>query len=252
MDKLEDLTTDKLSEIIKEFGKKQKIFQSEAQFQFDLAWKLREKFDCEVKLEELTAVLNEKENSKSKSKVKKIYTDIVLEKGDYRVAIELKYKTASLEKENLLNHGAVDLGRYDFLWDVNRIEFLLGKDKFIKDGEAMEGKRKQVNKGFAILLTNEKKYWNECPDNPSTNNSTIDNDFKLGDKKLVDANLDWKKENGKYPNCIVGKKKKPTWRAQPINLNQAYSYKWEEYCKLNNVGKNGAFNFVIIEVPAKK
>ena len=175
MNKLElkALTTKKLSEIIKEFGEKPKIFQSEAQFQFDLAWKLREQFDCEVKLEELTAVLtmkkdtnaNEKKDSKTKSKIKKIYTDIVLEKDDYRVAIELKYKTATLQNAQkalfLLNHGAVDLGRYDFLWDVNRVEFLLDKEmnRFI-DKEMDLSMRKECNKGFAILLTNEKNIVN--------------------------------------------------------------------------------------------
>ena len=42
------------------------------------------------------------------------------DESGYRIAIELKYKTASLGSANsdifLLNHGAVDLGRYDFLW----------------------------------------------------------------------------------------------------------------------------------------
>ena len=126
-----DLTTEGLSKILEEFGCSKTIFQSEAQFQFDLAWALREKFNCKVKLEELTAVLtmendtnvNEKKDSKTKTKIKKIYTDIVLEKDDYRVAIELKYKTSTLQNAQkalfLLNHGAVDLGRYDYLWDVN-------------------------------------------------------------------------------------------------------------------------------------
>ena len=262
---LQDLTIDGLSKIICNFGKEERIFQSEAQFQFDLAWKLREKFNCKVKLEELTVVLtmendtnaNEKKDSKTKTKIKKIYTDIVLEKDDYRVAIELKYKTSTLQNAQkalfLLNHGAVDLGRYDYLWDVNRIEFLLGKDKsrFIKDGDTMKepNERELFNKGFAILLTNEKKYWTIAPEKINIlqkTHITIDNDFKIGGDietgkgELVSATLDWKKEDDKYPDCIEGK-----WREQPIKLNAAYTYQWKEYCHLED--RNGTFKYIIIE-----
>lgn len=42
-----------LSDILSNFRKIPRIFHSEAQFQFELAWKLQEEFDCVAKLEEL-------------------------------------------------------------------------------------------------------------------------------------------------------------------------------------------------------
>ena len=39
-----DLNKETLTSVIKNFGKEGKIFQSEAQFQFELAWKLQEQF----------------------------------------------------------------------------------------------------------------------------------------------------------------------------------------------------------------
>ena len=40
---LKQLDKKELTEIIQCFGKNKKIFQSEAQFQFDLAWELKKK-----------------------------------------------------------------------------------------------------------------------------------------------------------------------------------------------------------------
>ena len=91
MDNLKQLDAQTLSEIIKEFNGK--IFQSEAQFQFELAWKLNEKYgngdNLAVELEDMGMYEKEGEKVKQKS-----YTDIVVKQGKYRVAIELKYKTA--------------------------------------------------------------------------------------------------------------------------------------------------------------
>ena len=76
-------TLQAIESIMEELGAVPRIFNSEAQFQFELAWKIKEKFDCEVKLEELSRI----------SKDKKDYTDIILEKDSLRIALELKYKT---------------------------------------------------------------------------------------------------------------------------------------------------------------
>ena len=123
-----DLDKENLTNIIQVFGKDGKIFQSEAQFQFELAWSLQTHLGCQVKLEDMRTVVRSKDNNPEALK-KKFYTDIVVEQDGYSVALELKYKTADYSDKNLylFNHGAVDLGRYDYLWDVHRIELLLGK-----------------------------------------------------------------------------------------------------------------------------
>ena len=79
-----------LERIMNELGAAPRIFNSEAQFQFELAWKIKEEFDCEVRLEELSRI----------SEGKKDYTDVILEKDGLRIALELKYKTAKYEDES--------------------------------------------------------------------------------------------------------------------------------------------------------
>ncbi len=249
MNDLKQLDKERLSEIINEF--QGKIFQSEAQFQFDLAWLLKEKYNCDVKLEDMRMVVRRNEKV-----IQKFYTDIVVEQGDYSVAIELKYKTAEYNGDDvdLLDHSAVDLGRYDYLWDVFRIELLVNKQKGnipnINDNNC-QLKVKECNKGFAVLLTNEKKYWKgDSLDNK--NHKPIDYQFHIGEdaNTLYGKKLDWKKDyKGNYPSTVFPKNGKPTFRAQPIILNEAYSYKWNDYRKaLPTEQKNGDFRFVIIEI----
>ena len=246
MRNLSQLDKNELSNIIRGFANK--IFQSEAQFQFDLAWELKRIYNCNVILEDKRAI---KTNTVGKI-VQKFYTDIVLEdvKDNYSVAIELKYKTAEyprgVSNPILFDHDAVDLGRYDYLWDVYRIELFTGKST--ANGVSVTCK---CNKGFAVLLTNEKKYWQQS----YINSANIDKEFLIGagTNKLYSNLMDWKKDPNKcpnnymfYPKTVLTKTNKPTFRAQPIHLDQAYKYKWEVY---QNTGQpNGDFKFVIIEV----
>lgn len=250
MDNLKQLNAQALSEIIKEFNGK--IFQSEAQFQFELAWKLNEKYgngdDLAVELEDMGMVEKDGENVK-----RKFYTDIVVKQGDYRVAIELKYKTAEYKSENvyLFNHGAEDLGRYDYIWDVHRIELLKGEPESKDFGEENFEVQKQkiCKKGFAVLLTNEKKYWEENKKNKNENDEekrTIDYQFRFPatNESLFNKILDWKKnKDGAYTSTV-----KDSFRAHRIKLKEAYSYKWENYRDSSADEKNGTFKFVIIEV----
>ena len=250
-----DLNKETLTSVIKNFGKEGKIFQSEAQFQFELAWKLQEQFpDCKVKLEDMRAYIKNDEKEKKKGFKKKFYTDIVIVKDDYSIAIELKYKTAEYFNNGtyLFGHDAVDEGRYDYLWDVHRIELLLGKG-YKKEMLGLKEVTVDVlrcNKGLAVLLTNEKKYWEQSYEDGK---DAIDDQFKIGEKtkKIKDKNLDWKKDEKKYPQnymhypSTVTNKDKPKDRAQPIHLARQYEYQWENYELPND---NGKFRFVIIEV----
>lgn len=246
MENLKNLDSKRLSEIVKNFDGK--LFQSEAQFQFDLAWKLKEVYgdNTIVYLEDMRAV---KKNEEEKI-TQKFYTDIVVEQNDYCVAIELKYKTAELESEEvqLFEHAAVDLGKYDYLWDVHRIELLTGLSK---PNNKVKGERleilKKCHKGFAVLLTNEEKYWKER----QGNKITIDYQFSIEEinGKLSGKVLDWKKTNNKYPATVLSKNGNPTFRAQPIKLKTAYHYTWSDYRKAQpGDTEHGTFRFVIIEV----
>ena len=96
--------------------------------------------------------------SVSDYKPQNLYIDIVVEKDGEFLPIELKYKTMpinaeiyrfgeKLEKVEILkNHGARDLGAYDFWRDVSRIECLIKRFNNVKNG-------------IALFVTNDKGYW---------------------------------------------------------------------------------------------
>lgn len=241
MNSLKKLDTKVLSDVIKDFGKVNRIFQSEAQFQFDLAWKLHKHFpNCQVKFEDMRAVVKDANGVLKK----KFYTDIVMEQEDYSVAIELKYKTDDYSDMGkgiyLFEHGAVDLGRYDYLWDVHRVELLMGKGN-IGDVEFLPNK-KRCDRGFAVLLTNEEKYWGKSY---SDKIHTMDHQFKFGinTPQLFSKDLYWEQtKKGNYPPPTIN----GTFRNQRIQLSKRYDYKWMDYCNVQQ--KNGIFKFVIIEV----
>ena len=258
---LNTLGVNDLTSLIGEFGKEQRIFQSEAQFQFDLAWRLQEEYDCIVKLEDLTVVIDKEGNGK-KSK-QKIYTDITLERDGYVIAIELKYKTAAMTQGNdilLFNHGAADLGRYDFLWDVNRLELLVHHTKEVSEKAISKEyapeisigfpKLKRCNKGFAIILTNEDDYWkmshDNCKDAVIYRQFCIGGNPLTGNGHLYSKNLDWGKDpiTGEYTSAVAHSS-----RARRLQLQEAYSYQWRDYCQVpTDNGKNGLFKYMIISI----
>ena len=91
-------------------------------------------------------------------KPQNLYIDIVVEKDGEFLPIELKYKTMpinaevyrfgeKLEKVEIIkNHGARDLGAYDFWRDVSRIECLIKRFNNVKNG-------------IALFVTNDQGYW---------------------------------------------------------------------------------------------
>ena len=109
--------TTNIQEILKISLKDRNVFHSEADFQHHLAWCIHTELqDSKLRLEYPLS----KNNSNRRE-----YCDIVL-KSPHNIGIELKYKTklltANVKNEyfELKNQGAQDIGRYDFLKDVQR------------------------------------------------------------------------------------------------------------------------------------
>lgn len=230
-----------LSDIIKGFGKEGRIFTNEAQFQFALATKLRETLESDtydILLEVLTHS-EEKEIEGGQKRKKRNYTDIVaINKNTNKyIAIELKYKTAEYEREYeygnkmLLSQAANDEGCYYFLKDVKRLELL-------KSGSKSE--ESHLNKcecigGFAIILTNEKKYWELNFENCKSRYKSL----CIGKETEIKAGSELKWES-----------KKMSEKGEPIKLQNSYEktdWSWEPY--YNDEKKtNGEFQFLIVEV----
>ena len=181
-------------DIMAKLSRHRPVFHSEADFQHAFAWLVHtEMADYQVRLEFRP------------DPHERVYLDMWIK--NINLAIELKYKTrdATLtyegESYNLLRQGAHDLGRYDFLKDVQRLENLqlLGV----------------ARAGLAIFLTNEHLYW-KPPGRPDK----VDKAFHLHEERRIHGGLTWSPEAGAG---TVHKRKRP------INLKGTYDLVWHDY-----------------------
>lgn len=213
------ISTEELKQIVETLAKSGNTYLCEKQFQFDLAWELRKYFeaqnknDCHVYLEYPS---RDKEKDGSR-----IYYDIVIKENDTYCAIELKYKTsegtAKLygEEFDLKDQAAQDLGRYDFLKDVCRIE------KFASE--------KKMERGYAIFITNDKLYWDK------KGGDWLYKYLALNDgRKIPNTPLKWNWK-GKPKESSVGKN-----RMGDLEIKGNYTVKWEPF--------NGEFRYLMFEI----
>ena len=204
-----------LRALIGNFAKKNKLFLTEAQFQFELAWEIKSKFkNYDVHIEYPS--LSKNTNSR------RCYYDIVIQDKNEYYVIEVKYKTkeANINYKgvtvDLKNHAAQDLGRFDYLNDISRIE----------NWEKLNLGKKFVG-GSAIILTNDSVYWN------NDGKGYIYEQFALKDCNTIKCG--YKSWIGKVKTTSVGKN-----RIGGLTLSRTYYIKWENYC--NN------FKYLLLEI----
>lgn len=207
------LTDVEILGILNGLAKKRPVFHNEADFQFALAWEIQKTYSkCEIRLEYKVPSFENR------------YTDIWI-KDENSIAIELKYKPkpVSIEFDNeffkLKEHGAQDLGRYDFLKDVQRIEEIILKYPNVT--------------GYAIILTNDHLYW----DLPVKENS-VDSDFKIHEGKIIHGSLSWSSlaGNGTTKN-----------RTDSIIINGDYESNWSDY-SIFDIPAFGKFRILCFEI----
>ncbi len=165
-----------IMQVIEGLSKRRKVFHSEADFQFALAWEINQLYpDIDVRLEYAYRV---------DDKIYHIDILILLRIKEKYIPIELKYKTKkeslSIDSEEFMlrSHGAQDLGKYDFIKDIVRLETLISKDSaFIE--------------GYAIMLTNDSSYWKG-----SKRKNICCADFDIGDNKQIVGSLKWAEHTG--------------------------------------------------------
>jgi len=199
--------------VILDLAKARPLYHSEADFQHALAWHLHSSgLASDVRLE----VPFRREDARSQ------YLDLLVAVGSDRVAIELKYKTRKLshtyadEAFEIQNHGAQDLGRYDFLLDVQRIE------RFVKEGRAKAG--------LAVLLTNDPSYWST-----TSRSGSVDQMFRLDEGRVVSGTLSW------LSHASTGTTK---GRTASITLRGTYCAQWLPYSTVTN-GVGGQFRVLV-------
>ena len=206
MDLLEPLTT---------LQEKRKIFHSEADFQFALAWEIQQQYPhYHVRLEYCP------------EEAPNMHIDILVFTPDGAIPIELKYKTIKTsividgEKYLLRNHGAQDIGKYDFLADIQRLEWLSNHFRgYIK--------------GYVLWLSNDTSYWTK-PQRPHT----VYEAFSVHHGAHKQGVMMWAAHAG------AGTTKN---RNQPITLIGNYDISWEHYSKIGE-DRNSTFRYVLLPV----
>lgn len=195
------------------------VFHSEADFQHALAWQIHlQSPESRIRLEYPLSVDYEELGR----------LDLMLFEAEREVAFELKYKKAPffapLQREIFLLRAdsAQDIGRYNFLRDVQRLE------------KAVSERRNAA--GYAILLTNDSLYWKPSP------RETISDSFRLTEGRKIAGTSSWAAKAGK--GTTKG-------RESPVSLKGIYECVWRDYSYIapgEYVKGSGEFRYLIFTV----
>ncbi len=205
-----------------------KLFCSEADFQFSLGWELH-------RLLPNAQLLFEKE-------VNVGYVDIIVIWNGKWYFIELKYHTSLCDTItlglplHLKNQSAQDILRYDYLYDINRIQRIAANMEEVYGG------------GYAIVLTNDRLIYGS-PNSSSAR--ALDSLFRIHDRRGLSASSSFP-----IPGKVIWKNAaKPTthWTKSGQRSNvftlPTINTDWEKYCFFtdsNNVPQD--FRYLINEV----
>lgn len=153
----------------------------------------------------------------------RVRLDLLVKYQAKHIAVELKYKTkkASIfcnDEQFLLRiQSAQDLGRYDFLKDVSRIE------RYVSARVGAEG--------YVILVTNDQAYWQE-----SKKAQSVDSAFRIYEGRIINGALAW--DAGASGGTMRS-------REAAIQINGSYCLSWYDYSLVDQ----GLFRYVLVHVP---
>ena len=210
-----------MEKIIEKLQGKRQIFCSEADFQLEMAWVIKEMYrDAEVRLEYVPTFDD------------KMHIDILVFINNEWIPIELKYKTKKSKKEkmtdqitqegfNLKNQGAKNIGCYLYLKDIERIERI------------KEAVKNNFKEGYAVFLTNDETYRNR----PRKINCDY-KDFSLEDERII--------ERGEPLKWASAKKNKGI--EEPIILKGIYKMEWNEFSKVDKERSDGTFYYLVTKI----
>ena len=200
--------------VIKSLQQKRPLFHSEADFQFALAWEIQLFYPAaEVRLEVCPA------------SEPTMHLDILVRLNAINYPIGLKYKTARLQYSiggdfyHLKGHGAEDIGKYDCLADIQRIE---------QCRENLES----FGRGYTVWLTNDPSYW------ATPRKGTMAEAFALHENAVKTGSIAW------APHTGEGTMKH---RETPICLSAPYRIHWETYSAISDV-RGGMFRYALLPI----
>ena len=185
---------DFLGKIINRFGEEGMQFTCEKEFQFELAWAMRQVFDT-LGLKNHKIIFEALAKQNSEAEEKKDYFDLAIQYGDKAILVELKYKKAT--------QSAAPWNSYLFLHDVERLEYFVGKT--VSQGKLCNAK---IERGYAALLTDSKYYYENSGRSKVWKNLLIyDGALRHGDLKPENSEREY----------------------EQIHLNGEYLCEWKEY-----------------------
>ena len=186
-----------LETILKNMAESRPVFHNEQDFQFEYAWRIRTEFpEWKIRFERPFEY----------SKTERRRIDLWLEGDGVTYAIELKYKhrdlicTINNEYFYLKDDGAADIGRYDFVSDIARMEEVKKKSSDVRT--------------FAIIITNMSGFWNPPKKIPG-----VASDFAVYDGNIFGNQIcEWRSPNDPKSS---------------IPIQGEYELHWEKYSTLN-------------------
>lgn len=198
--------------ILQSLSTKRPVFYSEADFQFAFAKEVELLYpSASVRLEYIS------------DKIKGMHIDIMVNIHGYVIPIELKYKTKECsinynnEQFNLKSHCANNLGMYDVVRDIERVE----KVKGVYDN---------CREGYTICITNDQGYYKS-----RNNGGKVQyEDFCIGQDKQLPKHPRWKL------NPSLGTIK---GRTKEINLTNNYICNWYDYSEVEDV----SFKYIVFK-----
>lgn len=200
--------------LLGEVAKTRPIFHSEADFQHALAWTLHQHHPgLQIRLEYPPSQKN------------RIHVDVWARRGNESLAFELKYKCRQLlakingEQFNLFGHAAQDLGRYDTIKDICRLEELRREDPTLT--------------AYVILLTNDSAYWVT----PGSR-QTVSAAFRLHEGQILQGSLEWGAAAG--PGTTKG-------RTEVLGLRGSYAVRWQDYSTVSD-GAYSRFKYCVVRI----
>lgn len=216
------MTKNELITVIQSLANSRAVFHSEADFQHELAMALNQKTNKEIRLEKPFADIPIKPGLKTTTKIE--LDILVVTEG---LGIELKYKTKEVqltvnnEDFNLRNHGAQNLGRYDFFDDIRRVQELKRSGL--------------VNRGIVVFLTNDPTYWNQ------STRRNLSKQFSMHEGRIINekSTLGW--EGNPAVGSVTKKRLAPF---NPITIEHKIELSWKSYSRIGD----SEFKFLLIEI----
>lgn len=194
-----------IERVINALRKQREVFTSEADFQLEMGWKIKELYPEAVVRMEYCPEFDAN-----------MHIDIMVFMGGKQIPIELKYKTKKCElisngeSYRLKNHSAKNQTCYRYLKDIQRIETVKkSSDRF--------------EKGYTVFLTNDKSYIGKCSPNCGYH------EFSLGDGEEKHGLMQWSStmSEGTKKGC-----------EDSILLEGVYPISWKLYSRIKdeNIG----------------